>query len=125
MEGEDIDSILGDNIEATDWEIYCEEHEWLSSGEYKPFGESEIKTHCENCGIKKPEENKESIRDKRHTQFKGIPSYAHYSEEAVKEKVQNAQERLMKEMYLTIENANQISKIFKEEFGDKLIWEGK
>lgn len=43
-----------EEIEADDWEIYCQEHEWVSAMIWT--GKDYCKYKCKNCGIKKPEE---------------------------------------------------------------------
>lgn len=47
--------LILDDFEATDWEIYCEEHEWVSYDEVRQAYLA--KDHCKNCGIEKPKEN--------------------------------------------------------------------
>ena len=41
------------DFEAVDWEIYCEEHDWV---EEEWNGNYAIPSYCKNCGIEKPEE---------------------------------------------------------------------
>ncbi len=75
-----------ENFEATDWEIYCEEHEWFTGYECHKCGNTNLnekdigkqcscgawsyksldykKNICKNCGIKKPEEAEpETLKD--------------------------------------------------------------
>ena len=114
-----------EDFEATDWEIYEEKE---SSGEF-----------LRRLGINGDLWAKEFIKitEKRVTididlmrgWFCNAIEAGRTSAESMgfgggdnfKEKVQNAHERLKKEMYLTLENANIIDKIFEEVFGDKII----
>ena len=114
-----------DDFEATDWEIYCKEHEF----KWDEFRAINI---CKNCGFKKLRE-KESLSDQiaKIDVFSLVePSYA-YDPNHVKKHLQNAQRRLKKD----IEEAEKeyketgakycieviIERRFKKEFGDKLI----
>ena len=47
-----------EDIEATDWEIYCEEHDWAG---IEKVGKPELAYYiCNNCGEQKGEDTKES-----------------------------------------------------------------
>lgn len=113
-------------IEATDWEVYCEEHDWEEHGCTKPLKKYYI---CKICGKeKKIYEDEETLSDKRFAENE--PAYSlHepiYLEKDVKEKIQNAQMRLKEAIkkegdkdHIPYE-IKEIDKIFKEEFGGKL-----
>ncbi len=108
-------------IEATDWEIYCEEHEWkilhyTANGKMKK---------CKNCGkikeFKKPKEKEWSdkgiyVSKLGQTFDEGL----HFPIKITKEKIQNAQRRV-KEVVKLQYQSDKIDKIFKEEFGDELL----
>ena len=97
------------DFEAKDWEVYCEEHEFK-------FNIGAPNEECIRCGIEKP---KESLSDFIGEKA-GITDHM-LNEHKVKEKIQNAQNRLKKELYLTFESSGKIDKIFKEEFGEDLL----
>ena len=84
-----------EDIDALDWEIFGEPKESLSDKEFS------VCTQLEGDDIG-------GIHDM-------------FLKDDVKEKIQKAHERLKRELHLTIQNANQIDKIFKEEFGEELL----
>ena len=129
--GKNVSLTLG-MIEATDWEIYCEEHDWVNEHNLncKPMERrcgilgcnSKI---CSNCGIEKPKEKKESLSDKIvELDIKGINFKGLIGTEDVKEKVQNAQKRV-RELIIQVgtgaEVTSSVNEIFKEEFGEDLL----
>ena len=63
-DGPSVDFKLED-FEATDWEIYCEKHDWINEHKlscrpmYRPCGILGcIVVMCKNCGLEKPKEIK-------------------------------------------------------------------
>ena len=133
------------DFEADDWEIYCEEHEWIPYQDiinenvaifYKEnpqFGwrgcphpiSYKNDMFCRNCGIRneKPKEKKESLSSTRILVDK---HFAHYVEKDVKEKIQNAHRRIYEVINMEWGKGmeyvlSEVREIFKGEFGDKLI----
>ncbi len=121
---------IGD-LEATDWEIYCEEHDW---GTITPFGKSKPTLRaCRNCGeqedIEYPKESlSDSIKSVHAAEIKGGEKGITFGAEIlltidVKKHIQNAQRRLkevIKSDYVKGLKIRALDIIFKEEFGDKL-----
>ena len=127
------------DFEATDWEIYCEEHDW-EVGRYVPKGNGtcDSSIYCKNCGKEKlVEKPKESLSDKRKDILKDRTgeewSGIYLQEEDTKEKIQNARRRIESELHENSENMKHkgfrirthdvlriIDKISREEFGDDL-----
>jgi len=99
-----------EQIEATDWEIYCKEHDW----ELKQSGDVRIRNQrrCKNCGRIEIVFEKETLSDKEQTLGSITKSY--FEKKDAKEKIQNAHKRLKEEK-------DTVDKIFKEEFGDKSV----
>ena len=130
----DPDSTFGMmvNFEATDWEIYCKEHEWIQTGKIprSNFDKLDINIICENCGIEKP---KESLSDKKHWgDYKNNKGRSYstniYTWYDVKDKIQNALRKLdgkfawdNEEKVGDIWVRNVVHEIFKEEFGEDLL----
>lgn len=116
-----------EEIEATDWEIYCENHVWLCNPKSNQcfIDGCEHEKHCSNCGVKKPEELKplsDKIQDPRDPY--SINRNGFIRTDDVKEKIQNAQKRLNKlinEVGMGGEVTSSTREIFEEEFGKELL----
>ena len=77
-------------FEATDFEIYCEKHDWIVT----PLMQSRSTKRCVNCGKKEVLELKESLSDKRKDIAPEInQSQWGYSEKNVQEKIKNLKRR--------------------------------
>ncbi len=69
------------DFEVTDWEIYCEEHEWIFEHEQgcglNDYACKELKCNmgkCKNCGIENPEEKLKTLEElEGTTQFNDGP----------------------------------------------------
>ena len=114
-----------EDFEATDWEIYCKEHDWGTAGqEYTKEEGTFYYLTCKNCGFKKKESPKESLSDKIYKSALGAERCPDsIFVEDIKYKIQNAQKRLHRDFHnrRREEPIDGIDKIFKEEFGNKLI----
>lgn len=102
------------NLEADDWEIYCEEHDWDDDYTENNMNGVDHRSVCRNCGIEKPKESlSDSIIIAPNKISQILPLFK------VKEKIQNVQRRL-KEGEWRVSNYD-VGKIFKEEFGEDLL----
>ncbi len=115
-------------LEATNWVIYCEEHDWGIAGqEYTEKEGTSYYLICKNCGFKKKESPKESLSDKIEDIGEIDPvekcgggwEVCHTKD--IKEKIQNAQKRLKHIYDEGSDGFSDVDKIFKEEFGGKFL----
>lgn len=100
----EFDSFLREDIEATDWEIYCEEHEWFTGFVCDKCGNPELSAGdmgsvcncdnwlyhhkcikdnvCKNCGIKKPETELKTLKDMDYKDWKCFDDYEKWFSES-------------------------------------------
>ncbi|MCP6727488.1 MAG: hypothetical protein KJI69_05770 [Patescibacteria group bacterium] len=71
-----------EDFEATDWEIYCEEHKWVSYDDIRPT--YLVRDHCKNCGVEKSE-NPKTLKDLQKDYEWRLDTYNAVKQEAIKD----------------------------------------